>query len=47
MLESNILLIAFAILMAFGCYLIFLWAARSGQFEDCEEIKYQIMDEER
>ena len=45
MLGSNTILIAFAILMGIGGYLIFLWAVRDGQFENCEQIKHQIMNE--
>jgi len=46
MLESNLLLILFAIFMGCGGYLFFLWAVRDGQFDDCEQVKYQIMDDD-
>jgi len=31
-----------AILMSLSAWCVFLWAVRSGQFRDVEEIKYQL-----
>ena len=31
-----------ALLVSFAAWCIFLWAVRSGQFHDVEEIKYQV-----
>jgi cbb3-type cytochrome oxidase maturation protein len=32
-----------AFLMAIAAWCLFLWAIRTGQFRDVEEIKYQIV----
>ncbi len=45
MLASNTILIGLSLLMGIGGYLVFLWAVKSGQFEECEEIKHQIFNE--
>lgn len=31
-----------ALLVSFAAWCIFLWAIRTGQFHDVEEIKYQV-----
>ena len=45
MFESNIWLLGYALLMGLGAYLVFLWAVKDGQFENCEDIKYQLFRE--
>ncbi|MDF1563643.1 MAG: cbb3-type cytochrome oxidase assembly protein CcoS [Deltaproteobacteria bacterium] len=42
----TLILLASAVLMAAGAGLIFAWAARSGQFDDMEEAKYQMLRED-
>jgi cbb3-type cytochrome oxidase maturation protein len=31
-----------ALLVSFAAWCIFLWAIRTGQFQDVEDIKYQV-----
>jgi cbb3-type cytochrome oxidase maturation protein len=34
-----------ALLVSFAAWCIFLWAIRTGQFQDVEDIKYQVWPE--
>ena len=36
-----------SLLVAFAAWCIFLWAIRTGQFHDVEDIKYQVWPEPR
>ncbi len=40
-------LLAGALLMALGSGLVFVAAARSGQFDEIEDVKFQLLREER
>lgn len=42
----TLILLATAVLMAVSAGLVFAWAAGSGQFDDPEEAKYQMLREE-
>lgn len=35
-----------ALLVSFAAWCVFLWAVRTGQFRDVEDIKYQVWPEE-
>ncbi len=43
---SIFFLIIVAFVLGLGAWLLFLWAARSGQYEDSEGPKYRMLDEE-
>jgi cbb3-type cytochrome oxidase maturation protein len=36
-----------SLLVAFAAWCIFLWAIRTGQFHEVEEIKFQVWPEQR
>jgi cbb3-type cytochrome oxidase maturation protein len=40
------LLIAVASFLGFAAWLIFIWAVKSGQYDDPEGIKYRILNDE-
>ncbi len=39
-------LIFLAVLLGLGAWFLFLWAVKSGQFEDPERPKYRMLDDE-
>jgi len=43
---SMLLLIFITVCIGFAGWLLFLWAAKSGQFDDMEGPKYRMMDDE-
>jgi len=43
---SVFLLIFLALVIGIAAWLFFLWAAKSGQFEDMEGPKYRMLDDE-
>jgi len=43
---SVFLLIFLALITGIAAWLFFLWAAKSGQFEDMEGPKYRMLDDE-
>lgn len=43
---SVFLLLIVSIFLALGAWCIFIWAVRSGQFDDIEGIKYRMLDAE-
>jgi len=43
---SVFLLIFLALVIGIAAWLFFLWAAKSGQFEDMEGPKYRMMDDD-
>jgi len=43
---SVFLLIFLALVIGIAAWLFFLWAAKSGQFEDMEGPKYRMLDED-
>lgn len=40
------LLIFLALVIGTGAWLLFLWAVKSGQYDDIEGPKYRILDDE-
>ncbi len=46
MIWSTILLIIITIALGIGAWLLFLWATKSGQFEDPERPKYTMLDDD-
>ena len=42
-MDITVYLFFVAFLMGIAAWCIFLWAIRTGQFRDVEEIKYQIV----
>lgn len=43
---STYFLILLTVCVGFGAWMLFLWAARSGQFDDLERPKYRMLDDE-
>ena len=43
---SVLLLIFLALCVGIGGWLFFLWAAKSGQFDDMEGPKYRMLDDD-
>ena len=41
------LLIFVALIIGLGAWLFFLWAVKSGQYDDVEGPKYRMLDEEK
>ncbi|MDI6802202.1 MAG: cbb3-type cytochrome oxidase assembly protein CcoS [Thermodesulfovibrionales bacterium] len=41
-----LILIPLTILLGIAAWLIFMWAVRSGQYEDIEGPKYRMLDDE-
>jgi cbb3-type cytochrome oxidase maturation protein len=42
MMDITFYLFFVALLVSFAAWCIFLWAIRTGQFRDVEDIKYQV-----
>jgi cbb3-type cytochrome oxidase maturation protein len=42
MVDITFYLFFVALLVSFAAWCIFLWAIRTGQFRDVEDIKYQV-----
>ncbi len=45
-LWTLVLLISGTLMMGTAAWLVFLWAVKSGQFDDMEGPKYRIFDED-
>lgn len=43
---STWLLVAFALLVAVAAWLVLVWAIRSGQYDNVEDIKYRILEDD-
>jgi cbb3-type cytochrome oxidase maturation protein len=43
---SLLMLIVITVSVGFAAWLLFLWAAKSGQFDDMEGPKYRMLDDE-
>ncbi len=43
---STLLLIFLTLCAGIGAWLFFLWAVKSGQYDDVERPKYRMLDEE-
>lgn len=44
--KSLILLIILSLCLGAGCWLIFIWAVKKGEFDDVEKPKHRMMDDE-
>ncbi len=42
---TTILLIVLSLCLGFGAWLLFLWAVKSGQYDDVEGPKYRMLDD--
>jgi len=42
-MDITVYLIIAAVFLGLGSWLVFVWAAKSGQFEDIEDVKHIIM----
>ncbi|HXW68887.1 MAG TPA: cbb3-type cytochrome oxidase assembly protein CcoS [Dissulfurispiraceae bacterium] len=40
------LLISLSIILGIGAWLLFMWAVKSGQYEDPEGPKYRMLDDD-
>jgi cbb3-type cytochrome oxidase maturation protein len=45
--RTTFLLIFISIVLGVGAWLLFLWAARSDQFDDLEGAKHRMLDDDR
>ncbi|OQX07361.1 MAG: cytochrome oxidase maturation protein, cbb3-type [Desulfobulbaceae bacterium A2] len=46
MLWSAVALIFFTLLLGLAAWFLFMWAVKSGQFDDIEGPKYRMMDDD-
>ncbi|NIQ96974.1 MAG: cbb3-type cytochrome oxidase assembly protein CcoS [Desulfuromonadales bacterium] len=46
MLKSTLILIILSVFVGTGAWLVFLWAARRGEFDDAEGPKYRMLDDD-
>jgi len=44
--SSLIALIVLSLCLGCGCWLVFLWAVKRGEFEDIERPKHRMLDDE-
>ncbi len=44
---TTFLLVFISIVLGAGAWLLFVWAVRSGQYEDVEGQKHRILDDEQ
>jgi cbb3-type cytochrome oxidase maturation protein len=44
--SSLITLIILSLFLGCGCWLVFLWAVKKGEFDDMERPKHRMMDED-
>ena len=44
--ESLIILIVLSLCLGSGCWLIFIWAVKKGEFEDVEKPKHRMLDDD-
>ncbi len=45
-MESTFFLIAIGFVFGLAAWALFLWAVRSGQFDDTEAAKYRMLDDD-
>lgn len=46
MLSSTLILILLSFFVGLGAWLVFLWAIRTGEYDDMEGPKYRMLDDE-
>ena len=44
--ESLIILIFLSLCLGSGCWLVFIWAVKKGEFEDVERPKHRMLDDD-
>ena len=44
--DSLALLIVLSLFLGCGCWLVFLWAVKTGEFEDIERPKHRMLDDD-
>ncbi len=44
--DSLIILMILSLFLGCGCWLIFLWAVKKGEFDDVERPKHRMLDDE-
>lgn len=44
--KSTLILITLSLFLGIAAWLVFLWAAHRGQFDDSEAPKYRMLDDE-
>lgn len=44
--ESLVLLLVLSLCLGAGCWLVFLWAIKKGEFEDVEKPKHRMLDDD-
>jgi len=44
--ESMIFLIVLSLCLGIGCWLVFIWAVKKGEFEDVEKPKHRMLDDD-
>jgi cbb3-type cytochrome oxidase maturation protein len=42
--SSLIILIVLSLFLGCGCWLVFIWAVKKGEFEDIERPKYRMLE---
>lgn len=45
-MSSLYLLIAISLVLGVVCWLLFMWAAKKGQYDDVEGPKYRMLDDD-
>jgi cbb3-type cytochrome oxidase maturation protein len=45
-IQSTVALILLSLLLGAGAWLVFLWAERSGEFEDVEGPKHRMLEDD-
>jgi cbb3-type cytochrome oxidase maturation protein len=44
--SSLILLLILSLLLGGGCWLVFVWAVKKGEFDDVERPKHRMLDDD-
>ncbi len=46
MFKSIVILLLLSLFLGLGAWLVFLWAAKKGEFDDIERPKYRMLDDD-
>jgi cbb3-type cytochrome oxidase maturation protein len=44
--SSLVILIVLSLCLGCGCWLVFIWAVKKGEFDDIERPKHRMLDDE-
>ena len=44
--SSLVILIVLSLFLGCGCWLVFLWAVKKGEFDDIERPKHRMLDDD-